>query len=478
MAYAYNNTASAGIYRAQDTGTTTQFQQDCARDKGYYAGSSCFFFVNTPYNFNDAAANCISYQGNLTSLHTARNQQYLTQAMEAAYNAGAVDSGMDTRKWYDRWLGAVYGSGTAADGAELPICCRAETPNNKTCTETVKAKWQDNGRWPDGRKVDWTSWGLNEDPICPWEPNHSRDNELCLRIGRSNEQGTGLVFGWRDISCMSELASVCQRTDCLQPEYCIDEAPMSNKCSGSCDCDGMRTCSDGGYCMGTARPNTFPDGYCSTVAGFNDKTTDSSATDTPTSSSTGVSITSIPSSIPTSIPTNIPTTAYPSSSTTTTGGTYSPPATQTGENSTSGGSNSGVIVGAVVGVCVGAIIAGAAVFFVIRRRRSHATKPISDESTVGTRPSPKVFMVGEYDLTSPPPVPAKERPHPIPSTAVDIQNRPLPTIPPHSRPTSTFDDGGYANPNELVPNPYESMGGGFSNPYEQISTNPHVQNRV
>jgi len=52
------------------------------------------------------------------------------------------------------------------------------------------------------------------------------------------------------------------------PSYCHDEAKNakgSNKCSTNTDCDGARTCSQFGWCQGTARtPNPGPKGvtYC------------------------------------------------------------------------------------------------------------------------------------------------------------------------------------------------------------------------
>ncbi|WP_425537960.1 hypothetical protein [Myxococcus stipitatus] len=44
---------------------------------------------------------------------------------------------------------------------------------------------------------------------------------------------------------------------CKYYNYYRDEArnPRGpNRCSGSCDCDGMRTCSSSGWCQGVARP--------------------------------------------------------------------------------------------------------------------------------------------------------------------------------------------------------------------------------
>jgi hypothetical protein len=40
---------------------------------------------------------------------------------------------------------------------------------------------------------------------------------------------------------------------CSAHDYHFDEAPLKNKCTSDCDCDGLRTCSQWGWCKGTSR---------------------------------------------------------------------------------------------------------------------------------------------------------------------------------------------------------------------------------
>jgi len=40
---------------------------------------------------------------------------------------------------------------------------------------------------------------------------------------------------------------------CLSDKFQFDEGPNGNKCKTHCDCDGLRTCSQFGWCKGTSR---------------------------------------------------------------------------------------------------------------------------------------------------------------------------------------------------------------------------------
>eukprot|EP00820_Chromera_velia_P007312 Cvel_19633.t2-p1 / transcript=Cvel_19633.t2 / gene=Cvel_19633 / organism=Chromera_velia_CCMP2878 / gene_product=Scytovirin, putative / transcript_product=Scytovirin, putative / location=Cvel_scaffold1709:21558-21809(-) / protein_length=84 / sequence_SO=supercontig / SO=protein_coding / is_pseudo=false len=40
---------------------------------------------------------------------------------------------------------------------------------------------------------------------------------------------------------------------CVSPSYHFEEGPTGSVCVNDCQCDGMRVCSEFGFCEGTAR---------------------------------------------------------------------------------------------------------------------------------------------------------------------------------------------------------------------------------
>ncbi|XP_026103521.1 galactose-specific lectin nattectin [Carassius auratus] len=114
-------------------------------------GRTCFKVFNSPLSWSDAEAMCLTYGGNLASVHSTLEYTFIKRMISSSNSY---------------WIG---GSDAVSEG-----------------------KWF----WSDGSQMDFKLWN-------PKEPNNLQSNEHCIQMN------FGAAGNWNDQVCSNKLPFVC-----------------------------------------------------------------------------------------------------------------------------------------------------------------------------------------------------------------------------------------------------------------------------
>ncbi|KAF1389664.1 hypothetical protein PFLUV_G00075810 [Perca fluviatilis] len=151
-------TADDGDVASNNTDITSSYKEDPSCPASWHKyNDRCFLFVPRTLDWSDAEKNCQSLKGNLASVHSIQEYQFIQMIITQQTHANPMT-----------WIG-----GTA---------CQKHS----------------NWFWSDGRPFSFTFW-------CAGEPNNAGGNQGCLRMNYGEHNC------WDDIQCSDKLPSVCAR---------------------------------------------------------------------------------------------------------------------------------------------------------------------------------------------------------------------------------------------------------------------------